>query len=197
MSRADPNYGTSEEFQEALQKATNMKELATSFRSTFVRHHRRASKRYLDLTAKISQKVKPFVIWFAGPTGCGKTRTAYEEAIARGTVWLSPASKMEWFDGYDGHDTAIFDDFRASGNRFSYILRIIDRYPMDVPVKGGFVYWNPKYIVFTCPRTPSEEFVNRETGEHYEDLNQMLRRIDETRVWVPQLKAWQVVNPPA
>ena len=142
-------------------------------------------------------KVKPFVIWFAGPTGCGKTRTAYEEAIARGTVWISPASKMEWFDGYDGHDTAIFDDFRASGNRFSYILRIIDRYPMDVPVKGGFVYWNPKYIVFTCPRTPSEEFVNRETGEHYEDLNQMLRRIDETRIWIPELKVWQVVNPPA
>ena len=50
---------------------------------------------------------------------------------------------MDWFDGYDGQDTAIFDDFRASGNRFSYILRLIDRYPMDVPVKGGFVYWNP------------------------------------------------------
>ena len=50
---------------------------------------------------------------------------------------------------------------------------------------------------FTCPRPPSEEFVNRETGEHYEDLNQMLRRIDETRTWIPELKVWQVVNPPA
>ena len=78
---------------------------------------------------------------------------------------------MGWFDGYDGHDTAIFDDFRASVNRFAYILRVLDRYPMDVPVKGGFVNWNPKYIVFTCPRPPSEESVNRETGEHYEDLN--------------------------
>ena len=63
------------------------------------------------------------------------------------------SSKMDWFDGYIGQDTAIFDDFRASGNRFSYILRIIDRYPMDVPVKGGFVYWNPKYIVFMPKNT--------------------------------------------
>ena len=173
-----------------------MKELATPF-AAHLCVTIEASEALFRFDSQNKPKVKPFVIWFAGPTGCGKTRTAYEEAIARGTVWISPASKMEWFDGYDGHDTAIFDDFRASGNRFSYILRIIDRYPMDVPVKGGFVYWNPKYIVFTCPRTPSEEFVNRETGEHYEDLNQMLRRIDETRIWIPELKVWQVVNPPA
>ena len=40
MSRADPNYGTRSEYQEALEKATNMKELANSFRGTFVRCHR-------------------------------------------------------------------------------------------------------------------------------------------------------------
>ena len=52
-------------------------------------------------------------------------------------------------------------------------------------------------LFFFVYNTPSEEFVNRETGEHYEDLNQMLRRIDETRTWIPELKVWQVVNPPA
>ena len=30
-------------------------------------------------------------------------------------------------------------------------------------------------LFFFVYNTPSEEFVNRETGEHYEDLNQMLK----------------------
>ena len=55
MSRADPNYGTRSEYQEALEKATNMKELATSFRGTLCVTIE-ASKRYLELSAKISQK---------------------------------------------------------------------------------------------------------------------------------------------
>ena len=73
MSRADPNYGTRSEYQEALEKATNMKELATTFRGTFVRYNRGFEALFRTL-GQNQPKVKPFVIWFAGPTGCGKTR---------------------------------------------------------------------------------------------------------------------------
>lgn len=110
--------------------------------------------------SKTSVKPIPKVIWLAGPTGCGKTRAAFEESMARGTVWSSPSSTLQWFDGYDAHTTAIFDDFRASGVNFAYLLRVLDRHPMMVPVKGGYVNWIPSYIYITCPRMPVDEFIN-------------------------------------
>ena len=62
---------------------------------------------------------------------------------------------------------------------------------MDVPVKGGFVPWNPKVIYFTCPNVPEEEFINHNTNQQYENLNQLLRRISEIRTWDPIMNAWR------
>ena len=62
---------------------------------------------------------------------------------------------------------------------------------------AGLCIGTPSTLCSLAQDRHQEEFVNRETGEHYEDLNQMLRRIDETRTWIPELKVWQVVNPPA
>ena len=84
---------------------------------------------------------------------------------------MDTGSKLQWFDNFIGQHTAIFDDFRIRGVSFNYLLRILDRYPIDVPVKGGFTYWNPREIVITCPLDPWDECTNRETGEKYENLD--------------------------
>jgi len=39
------------------------------------------------------------------------------------------------------------------------LLRVLDRYPLDCAIKGGFTYWNPITIYVTCPRIPNDEFV--------------------------------------
>ena len=101
MKAGDAGFGKRTTFQEALEKATNMTELATSFRGTFVRYHTGFAELFTRDRRK-QPKIKPFVTWLAGPTGCGKTRTAYETAVAAGTVWMDTGSKLNWFDGYDG-----------------------------------------------------------------------------------------------
>lgn len=74
-----------------------------------------------------------------------------------------------------GQKVAIFDDFRPWWCRFDYLLRLLDRYPMQVPVKGGFVNWVPEHIIITAPQRWSDMF----TGEFRtpEDLAQLGRRI--------------------
>lgn len=127
---------------------------------------------------------KPFVLWMFGQTGTGKTRCAFElgRALSRdgfdGDIWVSSGT-LRWFDGYDGQSVVIFDDFRAKQvPSFAFFLRLLDRYPLEVEFKGGFVGWNPAVIICTCPYDVDECFRTRK--EHVpEDIAQLNRRIDK------------------
>lgn len=126
----------------------------------------------------------PCVVWFSGPTGVHKTRCAMEfgRVLAAGFgapsdgVWLSHGG-LRWFDGYDGQPVAVLDDFRAKHvQQFSFFLRLLDRYPMSVEFKGGFVNWQPRVIFITAPHDPATVFAKRK--EHVpEDIAQLNRRI--------------------
>lgn len=128
----------------------------------------------------------PRIFWFYGPTGTGKTRCSFELGrvlCATGgnpgdDIWISSGG-LRWFDGYDGHSVAIFDDFRNKHvSSFAYFLRLLDRYPMSVEFKGGHVNWEPSWIFITCPYSPLRCFEKR--NEHVpEDIKQLLRRIEE------------------
>lgn len=80
-----------------------------------------------------------------------------------------------WFDWYFGQKRVVFDDFRPWWCRFDYLLRLLDRYKMLVPVKGGFVNWIPEEIIITTQKSIEDTF----TGEYRteEDLAQLKRRI--------------------
>lgn len=126
----------------------------------------------------------PIVIWLHGATGTGKTRCAYESGAAmaralgrdRDDIWISSGG-LRWFDGYDGQTVAIFDDFRAKHvTSFAFLLRLLDRYPVNVEFKGGSARWIPRVIFITCPSSPDDCFATRK--EHVpEDIRQLERRI--------------------
>jgi len=121
----------------------------------------------------------PSVFWLYGSTGTGKTRTAYEAAKSYSShekdVWISSGT-LRWFDGYDAQPVAIFDDFRAKDVSFNFMLRLLDRYPVQVEFKGGFANWNPRIIFVTAPRSPTQLYsLLKERSP--EDLRQLERRI--------------------
>jgi len=129
----------------------------------------------------------PFICWFWGPTGTGKTRCAWELAggllerrgYAEDDIWTN-SNDLSWFDGYDGQGCAIIDDFRNKHVKsFAFFLKLLDRYALVVPFKGGFVNWGPSIILITCPYNPDRCFSKR--AEHVpEDIAQLLRRIKES-----------------
>lgn len=132
-----------------------------------------------SLTKK-ARSSAPSVFWLYGPTGVGKTRSAFELAqrfaVGDDDIWISSGG-LKWFDGYDGHSVVIFDEFRAKHvTSFAFLLRLLDRYPMSVEFKGGFANWVPEYIIITSSKCPDECFATRK--EHVpEDIQQLKRRI--------------------
>ncbi|AXQ66125.1 MAG: helicase [Cressdnaviricota sp.] len=110
----------------------------------------------------------------SGPTGIGKTRCAFEfgHLVSSEGVWIS-AGSLRWFDGYDGQRVAIFDDIRTKHTSFDMLLRLLDRYPLRVEFKGGFVDWNPSFIIITAPLGPRAMWNLRRD----EDLDQLVRRV--------------------
>lgn len=128
---------------------------------------------------------KRHVRWYWGNTGTGKTRTAWQLMLSKGYsaegVWMSAGKLDPFFNGYTGQKAVILDDFRPGHMRFEMLLRILDGYPVIVNVKNGYVQWCAEEIVITAPTKPTEMYVNRETGELWDNIAQLLRRIDETK----------------
>lgn len=123
----------------------------------------------------------PVVLWFHGSTGAGKTRGAFDHFKEMGfdytRVWTS-GENLKWFDGYDRHECVIVDEFRKDYCTLHFLLRLLDRYPLLVPFKGGFRQWVPKCIIITSPFEPSDLYAS--SGEV---VLQLTRRLSEIRLF--------------
>lgn len=109
---------------------------------------------------------------YYGASGTGKTRKAVDENEGSYMLRRSNGSNV-WFDGYEYNDTVIIDDF-YNWIPFDMMLRLLDRYAMQVDVKGGSMQFNSKKIIITSNKSPLEWYPNLST-EHKIAL---LRRID-------------------
>lgn len=75
------------------------------------------------------------VVCFWGRPGTGKTRAIFEREPS---LFIAPTDNLQWFDGYEGEEALLIDDYRGGGDP-SFLLRLLDIYPLQLPVKGGFV----------------------------------------------------------
>lgn len=109
---------------------------------------------------------------FYGASGTGKSRRAAELCGSESTYY-KPRGK--WWDGYANQDNVIIDDFYGWLS-FDEFLRIADRYPCRVEVKGGFAEFTSKRIVITSNQAPSQWW----RGDWFkgEQLKALTRRLD-------------------
>lgn len=98
------------------------------------------------------------IIW--GPSGVGKTKMVYDKYCDSVYDVPHPArGGMVWFDGYSGQKCILYDDFPLLfSDMYSHLLKISDRYPLRMPVKGSFVNIGPSDICITSNNAPSEWF---------------------------------------
>lgn len=114
--------------------------------------------------------VPPQVLWYWGLSGTGKTKAAVE---------IDPSFYIkdgtQWWDGYKQEKVIIIDDFDGKWP-YRDFLRLLDRYPYQGQIKGGYVPVNSEYIVITCEFPPQEFWENNE-------LEQVSRRLTAVRMW--------------
>lgn len=115
----------------------------------------------------------PQIYVFWGRTGTGKTRRVHEFVNAE-ELWIH-SGVGTWFDGYDSQKAVLFDDFDGSWFSVTFFLKLIDRYVLQVPVKGGFTWWNPTHIYITANHHPQDWYRNAKE----EHQNAVMRKLRE------------------
>lgn len=131
------------------------KQLAREHGRTYIRYFR-GIRAYLGVVWPSNPRdFKTDVYYYYGPPGSGKSRRALQEAKESGQtegtsiqelVYYKPRGL--WWDGYCGQPFVIVDDFYG-WIKYDELLKICDRYPYKVQIKGGFVEFVSKKIWFT------------------------------------------------
>lgn len=99
------------------------------------------------------------VILLYGDPGTGKSFHVYgDKGIDQQDVWTPPLGQGGWYDGYDGQSIVVLDDFMGASSHvtLSSLLRLLDRYSVQTPVKTAFTWFNPLKIYITSNYSPEK-----------------------------------------
>lgn len=157
-----------ESIRDKLDKREPLKRIAEEHFGDFIRYHRGFEK-YRILCSLLQRTWKSEVIILTGRTGIGKSRYCAENYP--NAFWKR---KGDWWDGYDGHDIVIIDEFYG-WLPLDTMLRLMDRYPLMVDTKGSAVEFVAKTICITS-NNPWEEWY---TWKSQELKDAFSRRIDK------------------
>ena len=154
---------------EMIKKKSTIKEIAQEYPLTYIKFYKgieRLRALYIE-----DRTEPPEVLVYYGPTGSGKSYTARRETNEP-YVW-TPAMG-QWFDGYTGQPHAIFEEFRGQ-MPFGMLLSLLDRYSVDVQVKGGSIKFIANRIIITSPVHPTKWYTSLSHKEG--KIDQLMRRI--------------------
>lgn len=138
-----------------LEAIKNMLDAGSSLMDIYEKHFESSARYYKFWDRYLQEKCPhrtqpPEVYILVGATGAGKSRFCHDSNP--GAYWKS---RGEWWDGYNGQSVVVIDEFYG-WLPYDFVLRLTDRYPFDVPVKGGFRKFVATSIFFTSNRPPWE-----------------------------------------
>lgn len=172
--------GTRSDLEDAvnlLKEHREISRVAEEYTSTFVKYHR-GFKEYLCVTepkGRVKDSTHEVALHFGSP-GTGKSASA-RTFFANSKLFVKGPSTRNWWDGYDGEDAVIIDEFKGNLPR-GELLQVIDVYDCRVEVKGGTRELKANKFIITTNYLPNK---------WYEDLSMLeaiTRRFTKFRLFV-------------
>lgn len=151
-----------------LDQGGSLRDIAENHFQTFLRCER-SLKSYISLTKKKRNwRTELYIHW--GDSGTGKSYDAFNYNKESTYALPKPNGNSVFFDGYDGEEVVIIDDFYG-WIPWSLLLNLCDEYPMLVNTKGGTVPFLAKRIYITSNKSYKEWYTN------IENISPLKRRI--------------------
>ncbi len=195
-----------EAFKEDIQAGKRKRDLVDDHFGVIARY-----PRFYDTLTQMNRPTRTVdleVILLIGETGLGKTRHVYDAFAGGEELFITPLNNgTMWWDGYDGHKVVLMDDFAGAASHLTLgvLLRLLDRYPVMVPIKGGFTWWLPDKIFVTTNILPKLWYKWDNRGEQYKALARRFSSVvlfyvplcDVDPGSVEQAETWWEENAPA
>lgn len=135
-----------------IDEGSSWQQLRESNYALSIRYRRALQQDLRDQRKHRTWPTRLFIHW--GHTGTGKSRYCNDNFPS--AYWKT---RGEWWDGYEGHEVVIIDEFYG-WLPIGEMLRLCDRYPLQVPVKGGFEKFVAKEIHITSNKPWTEWWPN-------------------------------------
>lgn len=160
------------EIAEEFKLGKRIKYIANEYPSVYVRYHKGLEKLHALMQPK--RTAVPMVTLLYGKTGVGKTKAI----MAMPDVFKKDGSD-QWFDGYGGEDILLIDDLAGKKSRItlSFLLNLLDRYEVRLPVKGAFTDLAASSIFVTTNIHPRLWYDWTDREEHYQALKRRFHSV--------------------
>lgn len=138
-----------ESIKKCLDDGGQLIDVATSHFGNFIRYHT-GFKQYKEMVDKKNRQALRTVkvILKTGPTGTGKTLGTLKEYGMKNVYIASLADGSEWWDGYNGEETILIDDY-ANDVKINRLLVLLNGVKCRLPIKGSFTWANWRTVVIT------------------------------------------------
>lgn len=129
-----------------------------------------------------------FVVWIWGPTGTGKSKRVMERFPGT-DVYILPLTTqkgMPWFDGMAGQPVLLIEELTGNSQiALKDLLRILDDYPVLLPVKGGYTQAVYNTVIITSNLSPEQAYADDLANADPNHVAAFRRRIPETnRIYI-------------
>lgn len=139
-----------EVFVEDCKTATD-RELWVKHPSNMVRYYKVPDKIRAAFVEPRSQVTR--LVWLFGPPGCGKTLY-----VSQKYPQIYNKDKTQWWDGYIGQKQVLIDELNSPDINYNELLKIGNKEPMKVQVKGGYVEFVAEVVVIVSNVMPNQVY---------------------------------------
>lgn len=164
-----------------IQEGKTLEEINTECPSEIIKYGRGIQlSRTLQLSASAPTTFERCCIVLWGRSGAGKSLWARDYCQHRGlSLYSKPLTKssdVQWFDGYDGEECLLLDDFTDQAVGFRELLIWLDLYKHRVQIKGGMAIAAWRHVIITSNEDPATWYTS--LGYPGDKRDPLTRRLD-------------------